>query len=388
MEKHSGAGLTLFCMNNLDEFGIQRVITWVVNNWIDVHGPMALSLHTRSGRLLEYLSEKVRVYELDTIQPPIKGLASFFRIIAYYRLIKRLKPARVIAVNQFESLALCLVKRFCPDFRLAVCEHSHVTSNINGADAHSGWFGQYYRARFSSEYRKYADIVHTTSFGTADDLRDNHGIPSEKIKVIYNPLDFEMITSRGLEDLDEPWLEPGNNTIVAASRLSQQKRLDILLRAWSVVKAQEPQPSGAAAPYRLVICGDGEKRAELEQLTRQLALEDSVKFVGFQQNPWKWIKRARLFVNTSEWESFCLALAEAQLLGTPVLSSDCPAGPHELLLGGDAGFLFRSQDSDACAEALIYALTHSEVAKEKASIASDNIGRFAVDRIVSQYAML
>lgn len=381
-------GLTLFCMNNLHELGIQRAIIWIVNNWPDEYGRCALSLRNKDGRQVSFLSPNVVVYELDKIQPPLRGMATPFRVLAYYRLLKKLKPQTVIAVNQFESLALCIIKRFYRDFRLVVCEHCHVSSNLNGANAHSGWFGWYYRRFFPREYVRYADIIHTVAREAANDLCLNYQIPKEKIRVIYNPVDIEQVRRLACDPLDDPWLQEGNRTVIAASRLESQKRLDVLLHAWVLVKEAELTDEATCKPYRLIICGDGSLRSSLEGLAAKLGIADSIRFVGFQSNPWKWIKRAALFVNTSEWEGLPCSLIETQAVGTPVLSSDCPSGPKEILMDGEAGFLFPSGDAYKCADQMINALKNKEPCDRKVKVALDNIERFSINEIVRQYAGL
>jgi len=376
---------TLFAMNNFAALGIQRTIVRLLNNWPDDGPEAALSVHRRVGEFKGDLDDDVDLYQLDQIQPPVSGMAPPFRVLAYYRLLKKYEPDTVIAVNQFESLALCLVKRFYDDFKLVACEHAHVTSNITKADAHSGWFGWYYRKRFRQEYQNHADIVHIVSHEGAEDLAENHDIPRSKIRVVYNPVDVEEIRQKASEEIDHPWLD-GDRTVVTAVRHTQQKRLDVLLRAWKAVKDREPDVG--SDPYRLLICGKGPKTEELKQLVNELGIEASVQFPGFVDNPWAYIEQATLFVSTSEWEGLPNSLIEAQAVGTPIVSSDCTSGPKEILMNGDAGFLFETNNVTACADTLLSALDDEEGRTQRAATATDNIGRFALEAIVAQYVDL
>ncbi|HET8666504.1 MAG TPA: glycosyltransferase [Terriglobales bacterium] len=386
--RHSKPGVdVLFAMNNMAALGIQRVITWIINEWPPEYGECALSLHNKAGDLSGFLRPDARVFELDSIQKPLRGTNTPSRVLAYYKLLQRVKPRTVIVVNQFEALALCLVKRWYSDFRLVVCEHCHVSSNLNGADAHSGWFGWYYRRRFRSEYLRFADVVHTVSQEAAEDLATVHGIPPDRIRVIYNPVDVQKVRNYSAESVDHPWLRGDGHTIVAACRLANQKRLDILLNAFALLKRGR-QNGPAPMPARLIICGEGPQRGALERMTTELGLADSVCFVGFQENPWKWIGRATAFVSTSEWEGLPCSLIEAQALGVPVVSSDCPSGPREILLDGEAGFLFRSQDITAAAQAITFALQHADLRKQKAQTAIASLHRFEMHTILRQYAEL
>jgi len=378
-------GLTLFCMNNLHELGIQRAITWIVNGWDQAaHAPVALSLHRREGALESFLDPRVRVYELDRITPPFPGFSSLTRVIAYYQLLSTLRPSTVIAVNQYEALALCLVKRLLPHFTLVVSEHCHVSSNISGADAHTGAFGWYYRHFFRREYLKYADVIHTVSHDAADDLVQCHGIPAERIRVIHNPVDMELVHARAREDGGLTARKGQRRWLLAASRLSRQKRLDILISAWGQL-ARDPE---FAPDWRLVICGDGPERAMLERLAQDLGVADTVDFVGFQTNPWQWMHHSDLLVSTSEWEGLPCSLIEAQAVGVPVAAADCPTGPREILLDGRAGFLFPPGDVNACAAAIRRAVADPEAARQKVRTARLHLERFALADIIRQYADL
>ncbi|QLD86836.1 glycosyltransferase [Natronomonas halophila] len=377
----------LIAMNNFAALGVQRVFIKILNNWPESGPAVGLSLHNTEGRFESQFDAAVPVFELDKIQRPIPGIRAPFRVLAYYRLLKQVQPETVIAVNQFESLALCLVKRFYDDFDLVVSENCHVTSNIERADAHEGWFGWYYRNRFRHEYNTYADVVHTVAEEAAEDLIHNHGIREDKVEIIYNPVDIEHIRAEAdAREPDHPWLGAENNTVINVSRLTSQKRVDILLKAWAELKDTEPADTNP--PYRLVVVGDGEERDALEELTQELGIEDSVDFVGFKQNPWPAVKQATLLASTSEWEGLPLTLIETQAVGTAIVASDCPSGPKEILLCGDAGFLFPKNDVAACAETLESALTAPEERRRRVEAATAALDRFAVETVVEEFVDL
>lgn len=378
------APLTLFAMNNLHELGIQRAITWVVNAWRPELGRCHLSLHNRDGALRDFLEPHVVVHELDRIIAPVRGMATPFRVAAYVKLLRRLRPETVIAVNQFEALALCAAKRVVPDFRLVVSENCHVSSNIDGADRHRGWFGLYYRTLFAREYRNKADVVLTVAHEAADDLVEHHGIPRSRIRVVYNPVDVARVRRESETRIEHVSFDAGADVLVAASRLTTQKRIDVLLRAFARLR----QRSTELGSTRLVVCGDGPERGALESLARSLGVEAAVSFVGFQSNPWAWMRRATLLVATSEWEGLPCTLIEGQAVGVPIVSSDCPSGPREILLEGEAGWLFRSGDPERAADALADAIRRPDERARRVAVATANLSRFDLATIVGQYAGL
>lgn len=297
---------------------------------------------------------------------------------AYIKLIKRIHPKKIIAVNQGEALSLCLAKRFVSDFILVVCEHCNVTESIGD---YKGWFGWYYRHFFQHEYNKYANVIHTVSFESKDDLVSNWGFPSEKVKVIYNP----VMVDASLAQPKRNYKEDGRFVISAASRIEQQKRIDILLHGLSIAKSREPD---LMRNVTVNIMGEGLLENEMKELAFRLSLTNMVNFKGFVKDPWRYVASSDMFVNTSEWEGLAVSIIEAQTVGTAVLASDCPSGNKELLLDGQAGCLFTRNDPEDFAEKLIQILQHKERLEEYVRVANNNLFRFDIDVIMKQYSEL
>jgi glycosyltransferase involved in cell wall biosynthesis len=126
-----------------------------------------------------------------------------------------------------------------------------------------------------------------------------------------------------------------------------------------------------AAGYRLGILGEGGGRSNLEALIGELGLSDRVALLGFRDNPYAFLARARLFVLSSAWEGSPNVLTEAMALGVPVVSTDCPSGPFELLDGGRYGPLVPVGDADALAHAMQRTLAHPLPPEELRSAVSE-----------------
>ena len=101
-----------------------------------------------------------------------------------------------------------------------------------------------------------------------------------------------------------------------------------------------------------MIIGQGELLGALRELAATLGVGEDVRFVGFQPNPWKFMKNAAVFVLSSAWEGFGNVLAEALSLGVPVVSTDCPHGPREILQDGRLGHLVPVGDPAALGQAI------------------------------------
>jgi glycosyltransferase involved in cell wall biosynthesis len=151
--------------------------------------------------------------------------------------------------------------------------------------------------------------------------------------------------------LDHLWFSPGQPPVVlSVGRLVPQKDHATLLRAFSRLRA------GRAA--RLVILGDGKDRKSLELLASKLGVADDVSLPGFESNPYRYMRRCAVFVLSSAWEGSGNVLAEAMACGAPVVSTDCPSGPAEILGDGKYGPLVAVGDHEALAAAIEASLDH------------------------------
>ena len=138
---------------------------------------------------------------------------------------------------------------------------------------------------------------------------------------------------------------PAQPYIIAVGRLSYQKGFDLLIRAYAALRAQ-------GFEHTLVILGDGLEDENLQRLTEQLGVETHVVMPGFIDNPYPWVRGADVFVSSSRYEGFCRVIAEALAVGTPVVATDCPSGPAEVLQGGRYGVLVENEDPAALAEGI------------------------------------
>jgi glycosyltransferase involved in cell wall biosynthesis len=169
-----------------------------------------------------------------------------------------------------------------------------------------------------------ADAIIAVSEGVADSVSNFLGYQRDRVRVIYNPVPTEEIRARAAENVDHEWYAKREAPIVvSAGRLTPQKDFPTLIRAFGILRRD--------IPAKLAILGEGPERKTLENLIGELGLHNSVELLGFQENPYKYMARADLFVLSSVFEGFGMAIAEAMALGTPVVSTDCPSGPAELL---------------------------------------------------------
>lgn len=218
-----------------------------------------------------------------------------------------------------------------------------------------------------------ADAIVAVSRNVAADLARFNPRLSAKTQVIYNPVISEEMLQQSYEPLAHPWFQPNQPPVVlAAGRLVALKGYDTLLHAFAQVVPQQEA--------RLVILGEGEERTRLQQLAQQLGIEPLVDLPGFDLNPFRYMRRAGVFVLASRYEGLPNVLIQALACGCAVVSTDCPSGPREILDGGRYGALVAVDDVGGLAEAIGRVLQG-----ERPQVPAEWLEQFRVERVAEQY---
>lgn len=171
----------------------------------------------------------------------------------------------------------------------------------------------------------------------------------EKLIRIYNSFDTNKLRTLSKESFDDPKLN--SDYLLAIERLEEsQKDLTTLIHAFNILKKDY------CISQKLFIIGEGKSRKQLETLTQNLNLEKEVLFLGFIANPYPWIANCKMLVHSSKFEGLPTVLIEALLLEKPIVSTDCPTGPREILAYGKAGMLTPVGDKKALADAILQLL--------------------------------
>lgn len=206
--------------------------------------------------------------------------------------------------------------------------------------------------RIRACYRR-LDGVTAVSQAVAEDLRQVFGIREVPIAVLANPIIPDDLEDLAALPCTQPWLaessaDRSGPVIVALGGLRQVKDFATLLRAFARVRASRP--------CRLVILGKGAARERLLTLAAELGVDADVALPGYVADPYAWMAHADLFAFTSRWEGLGFVLIEALAVGTPVVSTDCPSGPSEILAQGRYGPLIPVGDDESLAQAMLATL--------------------------------
>lgn len=289
--------------------------------------------------LVPGLDERVGIVNFG----PGHRLRHIFQLDSY--LEQRGPRVLLTAGPRANRLAACCRHRARRGTRIFLGVHNVLTPGLSELGTIRRWL------RIRNIRRSYlqADGVVCVSAGVAQDLVRYAPIPAERLSVIHNPvLDEERPAAPG-RGCPHPWLAPDQPPVIlGAGRLTPQKDFPTLLRAFALLAPD--------TGHRLLIIGEGEERDALQRLTHELGLRERVAFPGFVDDPLSYMRGACLFVLSSAWEGFGNVLVEAMAVGTPVVSTDCPSGPSEILLDGALGPLVPPGDPKALADAMRAAL--------------------------------
>lgn len=185
-----------------------------------------------------------------------------------------------------------------------------------------------------------------------------------RVETIYTPIDFDYIEKQA-RTANDFIVKADKPVIISIGRFEKQKRFDILLDSFALLHNQ--------VEAELIICGQGKLKAEIEKRAKRLNLNDSVKIIDYQNNPYAIMKKASVFVLTSDYEGLPNALIEAQGLGVPAVSTKCPFGPDEIIEDGITGILTPVGDSKAIAEALRLLLMNKKLLEAMGAAAKDRV---------------
>lgn len=275
--------------------------------------------------LLRRLPDAVRVIKLGTSSP--------WRLFVGLTRILRSAHFDIIVSSATVPNAITIVANLLNGARSIVVTRDdfHITAQI--------------ARRGRIEYAVYRAIVRflyplasrsiAVSEGVAEDLKAIGGRSAVPVRTIYNPAYSADLPGRVDDDelsrIDSLRGTPDTALLVAVCRLTAQKDVGTLIKAVAgLVRTR---------PVRLLIVGDGPQRRTLEELVSSLGVEQNVCFVGYKENPLPYMAAADVFVLSSAWEGFGNVLVEAMAVGTPVVATDCPSGPAEILGHGRWGKL-------------------------------------------------
>lgn len=369
----SGRGLAplethvAFLLSDLSGGGVQRVVTILAEAFqargmrVDLvvcepNGDLAADLPAEVNVIplhrCDPLRARLAVWQADRtaarllVQPmlsPKHGSATLAYLPSLAEYLRTARPDTLFAATPYLNIEAVLARRLAAvDTRVVISERNHFSSGKTRKD----WRRRHLVRAMRHAYLE-ADAIVAVSDGVANDLAEAIGIPRAAITTLYNPTLTPDFATRLANPIAHPSLFDGPPVVLTVGRLAFQKDHATLLRAFAKVREHRP--------VRLAIAGKGSPKqvARVHELADQLDIRTDVEVLGFLANPIPYIARAAVFVLSSRFEGFPNVLLEALACGTPVVSTDCPSGPREILEDGAYGPLVEVGDHAALAEAIV-----------------------------------
>ncbi len=336
------------------------------------------SLHLKARKL----SDNVWVY-------PTNGKGRYFptRVWDAYRFAQRICEERHIDVLQTHNpldtgLVAYLLKR---KYRIPM-----VLGVYGDFVGHPLWLGQSYKHRLLNPLAKWllhqADLVKVQTPETAENL-SRQGIPADRIwtgPVAVNLDKFGRLHAQGVAAVRRAHAPNGEKLVMFAGRLVLTKNVPLLLHAVQIAFSRYPK-------VKLLICGDGDERASLENLARALGIADQTVFLGamtHDQLP-NYYGACDVFALPSDHEGFGLVLLEAGMAARPVVATST-AGSRLIIQDGATGFLVPPRDVNSFADKLLLLLKDEPLAQRMGSRAREFVSRtfgadFAIQDVVKMW---
>lgn len=357
----------LFVIPSMFGGGAERIFLHIINNIDRQRFIPILAVGEKSGEYFDSLRKDIEIHHLKSKQ-------ARNAVPSLLRLIWKLQP-HVVFSTLGMNLAAALAKPFCPPkTRIILREGSSPTAFLADVSRKSQLRAWIYRKAYQNIYR-FADVIICQSDYMLHDLRHNMQISPNKLHRIYNPVNFSEIDRLG--KCTEKLFYGEGPHLLTVGRLDYEKGYEFLLKAFAKVKREHPTLS-------LTFIGDGNEKAALETLALNLQLEENVRFLGFQNNPFAYLKQADFFVSSSRYEGFSNVIVESLACGVPVIATDCPSANREVIEEGVNGWLAENENVESLAETIKRAI------KEKENLSRERIrysceSRFALEYILPFY---
>lgn len=324
-----------------------------------------LVLLRKEGAYLDLLPSEVNIIDLGggKLWQCLPALANYLR--------KSRPPVMLSTLDDTNLAAIWMRKLTGVKTRLVV----NVQNTISQEAQRSTSLKTQFMPLFTRWFFDWADAAVPVSEGVGADLRAI-GVRDELIQVIHNPVVTPDLLERAQSAIEHPWFESEIPVLISVGRLAPQKNYPLLLEAFAKVRQSRP--------LRLMILGEGEERAALEAQIERLGIGADVLLPGFVSNPYAYLRQADLFVLSSWFEGLPTVLIEAMAVGTPVVATNCPSGPDEILAGGKYGALIEVGNL----EQLVRAIEHTLARPISSAVLQERAAYYSLEQSLDRYAQV
>jgi len=321
--------------------GAERVVAHLLNYINKDHYNLTLIVLNKELSYDIPLNVDIKVLKANSLKTVLPELIKYFKHTNIDLLVSHMSLTNIVSI-----IARRLSRR---NFPIIAVEHS--TPSIKFKN--EGMLRTLIPFLMKKTYHL-ADVIVCVSEGVKKDLvslllKKDHS----NILTIYNPVVSKILEQKKKEKINHEWFKQEKKVIIGIGRLEPVKNFSLLIEAFHDVYIQDNET-------RLIILGEGSERNKLQKKIESLGLSDIVDMPGFVQNPFGYLSKASLFVLSSNFEGLPTVVIEALACGIPVVATDCPSGPREILVNGEYGEIVRVGDREGMTKAIIRQLNRLE----------------------------
>lgn len=354
----------LFYMYNLAGGGAERTVINIINNLDKDRIKPILVIGSKTNNDYLYLINKnIKIIQLDCK----RHRESLWKLA---KVIKKEEPDLLFSTLNMNNIVLT-------GSRLLTFKKIPVIVREANTRSEVGNISLVNKILTYISYNHIASQVISLSNGVKDDLVKNFNVNEKRIQVIYNPVDITNIEEKKKEGITDFEKNKDQKVIIAVGKLGRQKDYPTLLKAMKKVSEKKN--------VKLLILGKGPDEKELKQTCFDLDISDRVTFLGFKNNPYKYIYQADIFVLSSIWEGFGHVIVESMAVGTPVVVTDCKSGPAEILKEDEYGILVPTKNPEILSSKIIELLDDEKKYNMYKERGFQRANDFNVHKIVNQY---
>lgn len=361
--------------------GAERVVSYLlthcISKEIDVH---LIMMNTG----VNYdIPKSTRIHYIENSNPNehgvIKALKIPFLAYKYARLVKKLELTHSLSFLTRPSF-INVLSRFFTSYKFKVITNERAFPSLQYS--YKGFQSWFNKKMIKSLYKK-SEAVISNSNGNANDLISNFKVPSDKMYVIHNPIDLDKISDINPK---EDFFDATKFNIITIGRLDIGKNHKMIINAINKLNNTN---------IHLYIIGSGPMQSELEDLVEKLNLKNQVFLLGYQANPYGYLKSANLFAFGSNHEGFPNVLLEAMACNIPIISTNCQSGPSEILklqndksddiMITDYGILTPVKNDEAMAKGISHFLDNKSFTEKCKINGLKRIKDFDKEKILNQY---
>lgn len=302
----------------------------------------------------------------------IKNIKIFFQDLFWLkRILEKTSPDIILGVDIHCNLIIAILKTFIyKNVKIILTTHINLDDNIS---QRSDPLLKFLLRIFVRLFYNQADSLVFVSKQLAEDCTNKFKLKTNLISVIYNGI---SIIKNNLHSKRK-----NNNTIISIARLVEQKDHLNLIKAFSLLLKKIPDA-------KLWLLSDGPERKNLERYAKKIKIQNKIKFFGWVKNIYPYLKKASIFAFSSKREGFAIALLEAMACGLPVISTDTPFGPREILDNGKYGILVPMKNPEIMAKAMYELLTNKKKYQYYSQKSLERVKYFSLEKMLKAYKKL